>query len=324
MYPPLRLEEAMKKSTKEKEWSTSSSIDWMSVTFPYQKKAEDILPQGFEYQYREIKSPIPVYETAFEVLPIKAKLLMGAERLGKHLILSGKAMNELRQFEVSLEDLWVHWQKSQAKLSRIDLAVDVFEHSTFSPKAVEAWYFSGYCDTKIRRNKTIAEDDVTETFYIGDMKSKNVKIRFYDKAIEQGIPNYNWCRIELEKRKNAQNWGKAIFEQHKSIKSMIRASVDFPQWLDWLEIMGDTIESIPRGLPQKPTDNEARLAWIINSVLPALARTIIEDKTFTPDKLNIQETDTMTIFNHVLEGLVKKQLHEAKVAKSTLKKAING
>lgn len=296
------------KQENKKKIISKSSIDWISITFPSGTKPEAMLPPEMDFRYEEIKSPIPVYNQAFEVRPIKAKLMFGAERLGNHLIMSGKAMKELREYEVSLPELWQHWQTSRGRLSRIDLAVDVFENENFSPKVIELLYMYGWCETKIKRNKTISENMQAETFYIGSMTSKNAKFRAYNKGLEQGITEYSWCRIEYEKRKNAQQWGKALFEQNKSIKSMIRSSVDFPNWKIWNDVMGSEIESVPRNEEKPPTDFETRLAWIINSVLPAMAKTIVDDPTFNRDKFNVEDTYSVKTINSVLWALIEKEI----------------
>lgn len=302
--------------------TTNSSIDWMSITFPSSTKPELMLPTDFEYRYEEIKSPIPVYRTAFLVHPIGAKVLLGQERFGRHVIYSGKSMQKLRDFEVDLPELWRHFQQSQGKLSRIDLAVDVWGEKEFTPAKVQERFFAGDCVTGFKRNKSISEDEKVETFYFGSLKSRVAKCRVYDKAIEQGLPDLIWTRLEYEKRKNAQNWGNALFSDGKSIKGLIRQVVDFPSWSTWLDIFNSEIESIPRQITDMPSDTEQSWSWLLNSVAPAMAKVIVHDKTFIPDKLNIQDTDTMTIFNRVVEGLVKSQLHKLKSDEVSLKNTL--
>lgn len=290
---------------------TSSRVDWLSITYPYATKLERMLPKDTEYRFVEIKSPIPVYKTAYEINPIGAKLLIGDERLGKHVIYSGKAMTEIYELQIPILDIWETVQNNYGHITRVDFAVDVFESTTFTVPALRERYFSGECKTSFGRNKEIGENAETETFYFGKMNSKIAKCRVYNKALEQKIENYKWVRIEYEKRKNATNWMRAFMEG-ASIKSLIKASVDFPKWHVWQGIFGtEDSATIPReAIPE--TTYDKLLQWILSSAIPAISRAIILEAKDN-DKFSIAESSTIAIINNALEYRLNKDLFDEKV-----------
>lgn len=290
---------------------TASRIDWLSITYPFSAKLERILPKDTEYTFKECKSPIPVYKTAYEIEPIGAKLLIGDDRLGQHIIYSGKTMTNIYELEIPLMDIYETVEREHGHLTRIDLAVDVFEDEYFTVDEIRRRYFLGQCETNFKRNKEIKENDSTETFYFGNITSKIARCRAYNKALEQNIQDYKWVRVEYEKRKNATNWFKAYMEG-TSIKSLIKTSVDFPVWHLWNKVFkSEDSATIPR-IAEQETTYDKLLEWLLSSAIPAMSKAIIMEAKAN-DKFSLDESRTLTIINSALEYRLKKDLFEENV-----------
>jgi len=290
----------------------SSKIDWISATFPSSVTLSSLIPRYDDTRIEKIKSPIPVYSNAWLVEPYGMKILSGEERLGKHVIMSGTVLDSLRENEVSMLEIWDIIKGLNGKVSRIDIAVDVMDAIEITPETVKKWFNSGWCKTKLEGNKHIGESDKEQTFYIGKMNSKLQRFRVYDKAVEQGLIDKYWTRIELEKRKGANNTATAIFRDGTDMRSIVKNVVDFPQWQNWQEIFNVPLSPIPRFKREKK-DYYDKLLWLLQSVPQAIVNAMIleyHDKfdTFTIDNSEVLNTFTKVLSAKLQEAQLKGEL----------------
>jgi hypothetical protein len=264
---------------------TETSIDWFSVTFPFATKLKDIAP--YRGKMMRCKSPIPVYRDAYEILPHGAKILIGSEeRLGKHLILSGKVLQSMRSANISEHAMYRNFRLFGGKIGRIDLALDIFDNEEMSVDMFEKRLYD--IKTSLVGSKKISGNGLGETLYVGNMKSRSRRLRIYNKGLEQGVSR-TWVRVEYEKRRGADKMADTIFSSQRSISSMLKGVIDFPNWAAWQKVIGDYENKVQRGeAVHREVINGAKLNWIVEQAVPALADLMIED---AKKNVNIEDYD---------------------------------
>ena len=270
----------------------STCYDWFSLTFRHETRIENIIP--YEHRLEITKSPIPVYEQAFIAYPHGAKILFSKnERMGKHLILSGKVLQSMRQSGIAAYDLFKHFKSLGGTFSRCDVALDIVDAENMSvDKFLENM---SDADTKLSGYKYIASHENVETLYLGNMRSKSRKLRIYNKGIEQGLPIL-WTRVEYEKRRGADNMMNNMMLNKVSIQSIIKSVVDFPKWQKWQEIIGVDIADTTRGNGiQSSKDWQLRLEWLTESAASALANCMIMEANENINNKDFSLDDSVTL-----------------------------
>lgn len=282
----------------------SEKIDWLSITFKSSPKLSEILLPYIDHSLVQIKSPIPIYTTAYEVMPYKAKVLIGGERHGIHMIYSGSTLDRLRALEVSMQELYNLTVKHNGKISRIDLAIDVLDNRAFTPAALMRRFDAGKCVTQFVGSKFIGEDKKVETFYIGKLNNRKRKFRVYDKAVEQGLIDKYWTRIEYEKRNKAHMTAKAIFDNDQSLRGIIKGAVDFPDWKLYQKILSCDVAKIPRVTHQDSTWSD-KLAWLLTTYPRAIANVMIEEYNDKLSEFEIDKSDVLNTFAAALSAEIR-------------------
>ncbi len=286
--------------------NTAQSIDWYSITYPSETKTSDILPKDCHLELKRIKSPIPVYDIALEVIPYGIKVLRGAARLGLHVIYSGKTLLALREDGIADLDIWQIMQVHRGKLSRIDFALDIFDDAELNVNNIKAAYDNGECQTKLHGSKFIGSGEEFETFYIGNMKSRSRKLRIYNKGIEQMV-DYLWVRIEYEKRRAATNTARSYFVHNDSIASIIKSAVDFPMWERW-QLAFNARPSVTRRSENPLPDWVLKLNWLLDSAVPALANTVLLEAQNT-EGFVLEESVVLNTFAASLSAGLRERFH---------------
>lgn len=87
---------------------------------------------------------------------------------------------------------------SQCAITRIDIALDIKSHPIISAKLVQNYARARLYVSKSKSLPLLKSVRETTT-YFGSNKSNRI-LRVYDKAQEQGIPDLNWTRFELQCR----------------------------------------------------------------------------------------------------------------------------
>jgi len=252
---------------------TNEKVDWLSITYPSNTKLMNILPDYIHYTIERTKSPIPVYSTALLIKPLGIVALRGHERLGLHLIFSGKTMARLREHEITPHEIYNTMRKYDGKISRIDLALDVMDEERFTPEACYKRFLNKSIETELQGSKFIGANDTLETLYLGSMKSRKRKLRIYDKQVEMQT-DYSWVRVEYEKRRGAMTTARNIFVDGTKIREIIKSVVDFPKWVLWQEIIDCEPATITRDKSQVQ-DWKDKLVWILQTCSPAIANAVV-------------------------------------------------
>lgn len=280
-------------------------IDWMSITFPHNEALMTLLP--FAHRLKPVKSPIPVYPICFETFPHRAKILVSnQDRLGKHIILSGKTLQSLYDEEISAKSIYEHITAHKGKFSRIDIALDIFDVPEFTVH--KFLKMLRHADTVLKGHKYIGSGQGVETVYLGNMKSKSRRFRCYDKAIEQGITNLSWVRLEYEKRRQANLLAKRIFIDEVSIASLIKGVVDFPKWKLYQDVMNCKKAKTFRGKEiYEEKDWQVTLEWLVHSAAASLANCTYEEFLSQLDTSeNIWSIEDSVVLNSFSDALAAK------------------
>lgn len=150
------------------------------------------------------------------------------------LILSGQALD---YYENRLEMLR-RLVTAGAHVSRIDLALDDRQgHSTVSK--VKTCILKGQLVSHFQSCLTLSgmkihsKAKTGKTLYLGSSSSKR-RVRIYDKALEQGLPeSVKWVRYELQARKEyAQKIAELMLQNGGDIPELMRGLIDFRQLSD--------------------------------------------------------------------------------------------
>ncbi|MCK5642301.1 MAG: replication initiation factor domain-containing protein [Gammaproteobacteria bacterium] len=280
-------------------------IDWMSITFPHEEALMRLLP--FEHRIKPIKSPIPIYPICFETFPHRAKILVSnQDRLGKHIILSGKTLQSMYDDDISAKSIYTHITANKGKFSRIDIALDIFDVPDFTVQK-----FLGmldHADTALKGHKYIGSENGVETVYLGNMKSRSRRFRCYDKAVEQGITDFAWVRLEYEKRRKANLLAKRVFIDEISIASLIKGIIDFPNWKLYQDVMNCEKSTTFRGKEiYEKKSWEDTLEWLITTACTSLANCTYEEFLEQLNTSgNIWSIEDSVVLNRFSEALAAK------------------
>lgn len=261
----------------------------------------------FEHRIKPIKSPIPIYPICFETFPHRAKILVSnQDRLGKHIILSGKTLQSMYDDDISAKSIYTHITANKGKFSRIDIALDIFDVPDFTVQK-----FLGmldHADTALKGHKYIGSENGVETVYLGNMKSRSRRFRCYDKAVEQGITDFAWVRLEYEKRRKANLLAKRVFIDEISIASLIKGIIDFPNWKLYQDVMNCEKSTTFRGKEiYEKKSWEDTLEWLITTACTSLANCTYEEFLEQLNTSgNIWSIEDSVVLNRFSEALAAK------------------
>lgn len=286
--------------------SNQCLIDYFRCSIPnsdFPTIADGILGIPISEFSSEVKgSPYPTYDSCISFANIK---LHASNNHSSVLIdMSGQACRQYEEY-MSRVDGW-HWHKlisfileHQGKVSRIDLALDIFDNSTPSVKILQDYVKRGQLSTKSHRFIEINSGRIFDgkltgfTLYIG---SSPQILRIYDKKQERKDNNdevinvEKWVRWELElTEKKAMQVAlhisngkplnvlfKGILSAHYSFKKQPKNMNDFHNKsrlpnMRWWEKFIDGIESIPLRIKREKLTLKKKKNWIENSTVKSLS-----------------------------------------------------
>ncbi len=198
-------------------------------------------------------------------------LFDGSPGMGKHFILTGKALENVRDLGYRDLELCDMVLSVAGKTSRLDLALDIIAGVTTVQDVETAW-MNGEMITPAKSSvRTTSFPNGGDTLYIGSRTSERM-LRCYNKAAEQGIVNGEaWLRLELEiKRMRARATLDALATTEQTRWVINRAFRDFADWdndefRDATDDNFASIADIPRKMPNT-------LIWLQTQVAPAMAK----------------------------------------------------
>lgn len=240
-------------------------IDWLSVT----------IPVGVELDYPQELSSVSVDTRAFNNYTAARRYsdgrieMINPDRpdMGVHVIFSGAAMAECRAAGLSDMDI-VGWAVKRGKVSRIDIAVDVYNTVVDFDK-LEGDITNKNMVTVARkawRTKSIGE--AGDTIYIGTKGKTQMCI--YDKAALNKSDG-TWTRIEMRYRSKKAHPAARKFVSDGKYKPLLKGFADFPSVQWWNEVMQGEAEKIKADSPDSDT-----WRWLIKSAAPSLAREYLD------------------------------------------------
>ena len=255
-----------------------------------------------EFACEKKGSPYPTYDTCISFANIK---LHSSEKHGSILIdMSGQACRQYEEY-MSRVGGW-HWQKfissvldMEGKVTRIDLALDVFDESTPSVRVIQDYVKRGQLCTKSHKFIEINSGRVSDgkltgfTLYIG---SSPQILRIYDKKQERLDNNSEivivekWIRWEFEltagkamqvallisNGKPLNLIFKGILSAHYSFKTKPKNKSDIhnksrlPNMRWWENFIGG-IDSISLKITREKPTLKKKKGWIEKSTIKSLS-----------------------------------------------------
>jgi len=186
--------------------------------------------------------------------------------MGLHIQWDGSALDALSINPLTLVEFLL---SAGAKFTRIDLAVDCQNFNLKPEGATNEIRAKRYT---CRCKKTPAWFDPTFggwTQYLGT-KASEIHLRIYDKAAELGVGG-DYTRVELVVRKNRATKAAQAIVSGVDFRSLISGYVQFPDWLEWQQVMVADAVALPAEKKITATDK-----WLLDTCAKTLARRLDE------------------------------------------------
>lgn len=257
---------------------TAWSIDWFSCTFKHGEEMNDIrkaVSFGMPMRAWSVQQARFGYSFAM-AHPFGHYVMSNPARpeMGVHLAFTGRALHELAEGEVPAVKM-LKWALDQnARPTRIDLAIDVFDVE-IDPQALAQSPRVKTAPGSARKWSFVKGHDKGCTAYVGSRKSDKF-LRIYDKAAEQGIEGGLWTRFELELKGDAaraasvQMWMLTDEERPAFIKGLIRALFNPDD-----ELFQAIMDAPAVALATQKDTHDGTLTWLMNTVSKTLANTML-------------------------------------------------
>lgn len=335
-----------------KQRSNKCLIDYIRFSIPnttFAYVANDILGIEYsEFSSSDLKgSPYPTYDFSVKFSNIK---LHSSKTHDNILVdISGQACRQYEEYMCRIEG-W-HWQKFidsilslNGKITRIDLALDIFDNSTPSIKSLEEYIYRGQLCTKSYKYMTINSGRVLDgkvigrSLYIG--ASPQI-LRIYDKKQERkdNADEYffqldKWVRWELElthkkamivathisSGKPLNSIIKGILSSHYAFKIRPKNKSDLHNKnrlsnMRWWDNFIRDMESIPLNIYREKSTLNQKKKWIEHSTSKSIGMIYeVYRKVYSEDyaKLYISELIEKGIekINDIDKGLISQRVLE--------------
>lgn len=256
---------------------TAWSIDWISATF--KNGATDLeirksLSFGFPLKAWTQTVARFGYSVCF-VHPLGHSVMANYSRpeMGVHLSFGGRALTAITEGGHPATKMLDWCLKQGAKITRIDLAIDVFGLEIDQVTMAQSPRIEAYPGSA-KKWSTVRGHDGGCTAYIGSRKSEKF-MRIYDKAAEQKRSDIQWTRFELELKGDAakaaafQMGEMTDTERPAFIKGLMRALFN-PNDNQYQAIMD--AEAVELKTQKDTKDNT--LDWLLNTVAKSIANTM--------------------------------------------------
>ena len=255
--------------------NTAYSIDWLSVTFKGQATDLDLrkaLSFGFPLKTWGRDKGKFGYQQAF-IHPFGIMVMSNHARpeMGVHVSFSGRALRSLAEQGQASIDL-LKWAINQGgRISRIDLAIDVFDVEINPIELAKCARVKDVPGTA-RKWSYVKGHDGGTTAYLGSRKSERF-LRIYDKAAEQGRSDILWTRFELELKSDSARAAGAHFallgenERGGYIKGLIKNLFNPDD-----EVFQTAMEGNAEPLKTAKDTDDKTLDWVMGTVASSVAK----------------------------------------------------
>lgn len=271
------------------------SIDWFQFTsFQYSpfEVIEFILEDSISLYQNNIRG-INGYMLGIEGGGVRV-YYRGSEGMGVHVIMTSEAIYLYEKRGKTMKTLLLKSALDHIKITRIDLAIDIFNSDEITMDLLEEHIKEKTIVTKWRAVKSIKSKetkdfrDIGHTIYFGSRKSE-IMLRIYDKSKEQNMLDRKWIRFELElKGKKANEVAIELLGKKHSevIKGILKNYIRFTdksndsnksRWKNakWWDLFLGEIDNIKFNNNAKVRELSETKDWISKQVAVSLA-TIVE------------------------------------------------
>jgi hypothetical protein len=256
-------------------------LDWLSVTFKGQTHAaHNFLATYANSGISQPSTALFGYSTATRDENNVVRMWHDSRSdMGEHAIFSGSSLKALHNIGRETPEILREAIKSQGKISRLDLAVDIVGESFSGQLVKKALEKTGNQGTA-RSYSTVEGHDGGFTLYVGSRQSERF-VRIYDKAVQSGEANMDWWRYELETKGDVaralanllagtpdERWLRVFIGLGKGVLN-VRASSDLSKLY--------AQEQASIGLPKIERTSDVE-KWIDTQVTSALLRHFIANR----------------------------------------------
>ena len=269
-------------------------IDWIAFTTDNDFEISDTINLNFEWL--EMDRGMLGYKSMSIENTTKIKWLKdGNSDMGQHYIISGQSCRILESLNISLLDILRQLNENYTiNITRLDIAMDIFENKTLLKSIVEAYNSDNYRSKAKSSNIIISKDSngrIGTTINFGSRQSA-VLIRIYDKAAESDM-EVNWVRIEIECKdkkynkkiiNNINNLGlaatyKAIINNYLAFLEYRDANISRSKTAKWWNKIIDSIDKIKLyEAPKAKTLDEIK-RWLINQTSASFATVLQSEQS---------------------------------------------
>lgn len=262
----------------------SLCIDWISTT-SHSKHGSFVYasyPALHDWENWRDCTPKNGYKTgAMHTTGVSAHINNDRVDMGIHTIYSGSALRRIEQMDGTTGfDILKHHIEAGHNIARVDIALDFVNCGLSVSDFVDSWH-EGNCVTRLRSANIVKSlDNEGYTLYIGSQKARKKLVRIYNKGAESGTDT-DWVRVELQlmgkpATKLSLLWLEANEDSNFMLKG-IKEVVDFPLINQWSQVF-DGVTPVKIG--SISTEKGDTRLWLLNQVIPPLAREIVLDGSF--------------------------------------------
>jgi len=260
--------------SKKSRLDVGFSLDWLSFTvkgIPDSTVARALLFGQPMTSYIEV-APMNGYSYAVRH-PFGHVVMSNLKRtdMGVHVMFSGSALNQLLEGGIDQFAL-IRWAVGEhAKVTRIDLAIDLYG----TPVNLDKLYYSKQikgAEGSARKREKRENSDGGYTIYFGSRKSAKV-LRVYNKAAEQHLPGVMWTRFEMEIREDAAHEvAAAIMDMPRDEVMLYTMGLIKGQYNADDPLYQELLRSPARQVATTKDASDSTLDWLLNIVAKTLAR----------------------------------------------------
>lgn len=257
---------------------TAWSIDWLSGTFKNGASDLDLRKAtqfGYPLKTWSQTQPKFGYGQAF-THPLGHLVMANYSRpeMGVHLAFGGRALKSLAEGGQYAVDLLDWMLQSGAKITRLDLAIDVFDTPIDPSELVKKPRVSSMPGSAKKWRIWRGEDNGC-TAYIGSRKSEKF-MRIYDKAAETGDTSRPWTRFEVELKGTAARAAALQMslltddERPKFIKGLVCALFNPDDEIFQEAMKGEAVQ-----LKTVKDTEDNSLDWLLTTVSKSIAKAMM-------------------------------------------------
>lgn len=257
---------------------TAWSIDWLSGTFKTGVSDLDlrkVTAFGFPLKTWTQTQAKFGYAQAF-THPLGHLIMTNYSRpeMGVHLAFGGRALRACAEGGHPATELMQWMMNEGAKITRLDLAIDVFDVE-IDPAALAAAARVPNAPGSAKKWRVWRGEDEGCTAYIGSRKSEKF-LRIYDKAAETGDKSRPWTRFELELKGDAARAAAnhlallSYTERPLFIKGLIKGVFNPAD-----DVFQAAMDAPAEALKTTKDTEDNTLLWLLDTVSRSIAKTMM-------------------------------------------------